>query len=104
MNLWSSLNTEDLIDKGYSITLFNTLYYLLLKPLIVFFYKYFLKAGFLDGFAGFLICVLSACTYFLSYAKLSKRQGVSIRRLVWRRPWKNDPVFPGRKRYTEKGF
>ena len=104
MNLWSSLNTEDLIDKGYRITLVNNIYYFFIKPLAVFFYKYFLKLGFMDGFEGFLICSLSAFTYFLSYAKLRRRQGMTMRRVIWRNPWGNDPVFPGRKRFTEKIF
>ena len=104
MNLWSSMNTEDLIDKGYRITLLNTPYYFFLKPAAVFLMKYVGKLGFLDGFEGFLICVLSACTYFLSYAKLSRRQGMSIRRLYWRNPWRNDPVLPGRKRFVEGRF
>jgi glycosyltransferase involved in cell wall biosynthesis len=104
MNLWSSLNTEDLIDKGYRITLVNSVYYFFFKPLAIFLYKYFLKLGFMDGFEGFLICAFSSFTYFLSYVKLSRRQKMSMRRVLWRNPWGNDPVFPGKKRFTEKSF
>lgn len=70
VNLWSSLNAKDLFNKGIRITPLNSLYYFLFKPLAVFLQKYFLKAGFRDGFPGFLICSLSAITYFISYAKL----------------------------------
>lgn len=74
VNLWSSLNTLDLITKGISITAFNGLYYFGLKPAAVFLGKYFIKGGFRDGFAGFLISFISAVTYFLSYAKLLEAQ------------------------------
>jgi len=74
INLWSSLNSQDLINKGLCITLWNGLFYFILKPLAVFLRKYFLKAGYRDGMVGFLICGLSAITYFLSYAKAWEAQ------------------------------
>jgi len=77
VNIWSTLNTKDLIAKGKRVTCLNSPYYLILKPAAVFFYKYFFKSGYLDGFEGFLICAISAITYFISYAKLWESQNVA---------------------------
>lgn len=78
LNLWTGLNTEDLIHKGRKITPLNCLYYFFFQPAAVFFDKYFLKAGYRDGSVGFFICLLSAITYFISYAKLWERQNEKI--------------------------
>lgn len=43
---------------------------ILVKPPFRFFRTYFLQLGFLDGFNGFFIAVLSAYTVFLKYSKL----------------------------------
>jgi glycosyltransferase involved in cell wall biosynthesis len=74
VNLWSSLNAEDLFNKGVNINPLNSIYYFIFKPLAVFFQKYIFKSGFKDGFVGFLICGLSSITYFISYAKLWEKQ------------------------------
>ncbi len=73
-NIWSTLNAKDLTNKGVRITPFNSLFYLFCKPCLIFIRKYFFKFGYLDGFSGFLICSLSAITYFLSYAKVWELQ------------------------------
>jgi hypothetical protein len=72
IDLWSSLNAEDLKTKGLSIHLFNVWWYFLSKPLIIFFFKYILKQGFRDGLQGLLISALSSFTYLSSYIKLYK--------------------------------
>ncbi len=74
MDLWAALNARDLFNKGVRVRPLTCGYYLLLKPAAVFLQKYFLKAGYLDGYVGFLICGLSAVTYFLSYNKLWKME------------------------------
>mgnify|MGYP003564574662 CR=1 FL=1 len=43
---------------------------LLFNPFLKFIRDYFLKLGFLDGFYGFTICIISAQANFLKYAKL----------------------------------
>lgn len=48
---------------------------LILNPLATFIKMFFIKAGFLDGFAGFCICVLSSCYNFVKYAKLWELTG-----------------------------
>jgi len=44
----------------------------LIKPVFVFIRKYFLQAGFLDGFYGFVIAINSAYERFLRYARYRK--------------------------------
>lgn len=51
-----------------------SLFRLLTKPFQKFFEIYFLKAGFLDGMAGFVIAKASAFSYFLREAKLYELQ------------------------------
>ena len=48
---------------------------LILNPLATFFKMYFLRAGLLDGFAGFCICILSSWYNFVKYAKLWELTG-----------------------------
>lgn len=51
-----------------------TVVHLLLRPLWRFFKQYVLRAGFLDGKPGLIICMLSGFSVFLKYAKLWERQ------------------------------
>lgn len=76
---YSTLNAYDLDVKGIKITLYNSFYYLVIKPFLVFMYKYFYKLGFLDGFPGFVVSTLSAVTYFVSYLKLYEMQKIKGR-------------------------
>lgn len=46
---------------------------LLFRPAFRFFKGYFLKRGFLDGYSGFIIAMLSATGVFFKYAKLWER-------------------------------
>ena len=43
---------------------------LLISPPFRFFRDYFLKRGFLDGYYGFIVCLISSNAVFLKYAKL----------------------------------
>ncbi|HCG76367.1 MAG: glycosyltransferase family 2 protein [bacterium (Candidatus Ratteibacteria) CG_4_9_14_3_um_filter_41_21] len=65
---YSYLTALEYKTKGLRIQPYNCLFYLFLKPLLVFIYKYIVKRGFLDGIVGFLVCVNSAITYFASYS------------------------------------
>jgi glycosyltransferase involved in cell wall biosynthesis len=71
---YSTLNAYDLDIKGIKIGWHNIVYYLVIKPIMVFIYKYIYKLGFLDGFPGFAVSSLSAATYFVSYMKLYEMQ------------------------------
>lgn len=42
---------------------------LIFNPLWCFIRQYFIRLGFLDGFHGLVICVLSACANFVKYSK-----------------------------------
>ena len=65
-NKYTSLAADELTDEGRSFRLSQ----ITIRPLWTFFRMYFLKLGFLDGFAGFILCVLSSCYVFTKYAKL----------------------------------
>jgi len=41
-----------------------------IRPVLTFFKMYFIQLGFLDGFTGFLLCVLSSVSTFNKYSKL----------------------------------
>ena len=60
-------------------------YHLAFFPCLIFVKSYFWRAGFLDGFAGFVISVLHGYSIFIRYAKL---------REIWRKGEKIGP-FPG---------
>ena len=53
-----------------------------LLPVFGFFKSYFFKAGFMDGFAGFIVSVLHGYSVFLRYAKL---------REIWKKGEKIEP-------------
>jgi glycosyltransferase involved in cell wall biosynthesis len=65
-NKYTSLASEELMDEGRSFHISQ----ITIRPLWTFFRMYFLKMGFLDGLAGFVLCVLSSCYVFAKYAKL----------------------------------
>lgn len=48
----------------------NFLIHILLNPPFTFIKQYFFQLGFLDGFYGFVICVLSALSKYLKYTKI----------------------------------
>lgn len=66
LNRYTSLAAEDLYARRKRFHL----YQLFVHPLWIFVKMYILKAGFLDGMQGFILCVLSAHYVFVKYAKL----------------------------------
>jgi glycosyltransferase involved in cell wall biosynthesis len=42
---------------------------IIVSPFVKFLKSYFIQAGFLDGYYGFIICILSSCATFLKYIK-----------------------------------
>ncbi|NQT32162.1 MAG: glycosyltransferase family 2 protein [Candidatus Omnitrophica bacterium] len=74
VNFYSSYTADDLYEMGRRVTIVNSVFYFVLKPILIFFQKYFLKEGFMGGWQGFLLSVFSAVTYFKSYAKLLRKQ------------------------------
>ena len=65
-NLYTNIAANELYKKGKK----NYLLKMIFSPSFTFLKSYFLKAGLLDGFHGFIIAILNAYTNFLKYAKL----------------------------------
>lgn len=66
LNEYSTLSAREMLARGKKFNLLD----LIFRPPAVFFKMYISKAGFLDGFRGFLLAVLSSYHVFIKYAKL----------------------------------
>jgi glycosyltransferase involved in cell wall biosynthesis len=66
MNVYSSLNAREMHESGKQYRPLD----LVVHPPAVFFKMYFQKAGFLDGFHGFLLAGLSSFHVMIKYLKL----------------------------------
>lgn len=64
---FSSISAEMKLSQGRKV---RVLIHLIFYPFFVFIKTYFLKLGFLDGYAGFVVAVMNAYYRFLKYAKL----------------------------------
>jgi glycosyltransferase involved in cell wall biosynthesis len=69
INKFSEIKAAGLFRKGRSVNLLR----MGLEPLFKFFKSYVLKAGFLDGWYGLILCANSAHAIFLRYAKLHEK-------------------------------
>ena len=67
---FTSLMAEEEFANGRRAYWFN----ILLNPVVKFVRDYFFRAGFLDGYEGFIISRISAYATFLKYAKLKKKR------------------------------
>ncbi|MGA2152418.1 MAG: glycosyltransferase family 2 protein [Geobacteraceae bacterium] len=65
INRYTSLSAAEIANAGKKPGLGS----MLLRPLYTFFKMYFLKAGFLEGYAGLILSILFAQYTFLKYAK-----------------------------------
>lgn len=63
---FTNLTSKDAFEKGKTVTIFG----LWFKPKWKFFRDYILKAGILDGYAGYQVCKISAFATYLKNAKL----------------------------------
>jgi glycosyltransferase involved in cell wall biosynthesis len=70
LNKFTSITAQEQALKGRTRV---TLFHLVLKPWWKFFHGYVLRLGFLDGFAGLSIAVISALGVFIKFAKLRTR-------------------------------
>lgn len=66
INHFTDISSQEMFNKNKKASIFK----LTIRPLFEFFKKYFLKKGFLDGYYGFVISVMSAYYIFYKYAKL----------------------------------
>lgn len=67
---YSSLTAKELKDQKLKINIFNTINYLLLKPISTFIRLFIRYRGFLDGFPGFIFSVYSGLHFAFAYMKL----------------------------------
>jgi glycosyltransferase involved in cell wall biosynthesis len=67
---YTEIQAQELFDRGSRAGLGH----LILRPAFKFFRDYIIKAGFLDGFAGYCVAKLSAKATFVKYAKLKMLQ------------------------------
>ncbi|MCK4661905.1 MAG: glycosyltransferase family 2 protein [Bacteroidales bacterium] len=65
-NKFSEIKAKIAFNNGEKPNLFNNFF----SPIIKFIRDYFFRLGFLDGFYGFVICVINANSTFLKYSKL----------------------------------
>ena len=66
MDKFTDYSAKKMFDSGVKASIGR----LLINPSLMFLKMYFIKTGFLDGFYGFTISVVSAHATFLKYAKL----------------------------------
>lgn len=71
---FSTIAAKEAFKKGKKISFFI---HVLLNPPFTFVKKYFFQLGFLDGFYGWVVCVLSAYSNFLKYVKIWSYQKYS---------------------------
>ncbi len=73
-NKFSDIKAQGAFERGQKGGWFK----ILLSPLFKFVRDYFFKLGFLDGFYGFVICIIAAHSKFLKYVKLKQLAKESI--------------------------
>lgn len=66
VNYFTDIAAKAYFEKGKK----SNLFYILFSPWLKFFKSYFIKLGFLDGFYGFVISIISSHETFLKYVKL----------------------------------
>lgn len=67
INKFTSISAQEYYQKGKKTISFL---HLVLYPPLTFLSRFIFKLGFLDGYAGFLVCKSTAYTKFLKYVKL----------------------------------
>ncbi len=73
-NNFSTIAANEAIKKGKKVSF---IIHVLLNPPFTFVKKYFFQLGFMDGFYGWVVCVLSAYSNFLKYVKIWSHQKYS---------------------------
>ena len=67
MNKYASIGAEDRKHRGKKCSVFKDLFF---RPAFAFFKMYVLKAGFLEGWMGFVLCLNYANYTLNKYVKL----------------------------------
>ena len=66
LDKFTSINAEEAFLRGKKASLWK----ILGSPVLKFFSSYVVRLGFFDGYAGFLVCTISAFASFVKYIKL----------------------------------
>ena len=74
LNRFSTISSEGMFREGRRMSVVD----LLFRPVFRFFKGYIIKHGFMDGYRGLIIAVVSAMGVFLKYAKLWEMSNVSV--------------------------
>lgn len=70
LDLYTTYDAQMLVRRGIRITPVNGPWYFVCKPLAVFFRKYVLQLGVLEGWHGLILSVMAAVVVFINYVKL----------------------------------
>ncbi len=71
INFYAAKDAEYM--KSTHVTIFNFIWYLFLRNIIKFMQHFFIKKAYRDGLRGFIFCINTAFSEFLSYAKIWER-------------------------------
>ncbi len=82
INRFTSISSSELRKNGVRWRLSDAL----LRPAVRFFRCYFLKRGFMEGFAGFYVALTAAVYVFLKYAKLWELELEEKKKVERKRP------------------
>lgn len=69
-NTYTSFKAEQLFSKKVKINLFNSLLYLVIKPMQTFLSLFIRHKGFVDAWAGFIFALFSGLHHLVAYLKL----------------------------------
>lgn len=72
-NRYTERTKINLKDSGLKSSSINALYYLIIKPIVIFFLIYFRHKGYQDGFRGFVWALFSGAHFFYAYSKFSTK-------------------------------
>lgn len=72
-NTYTSLTADRFAHESLSTSIINTIFYMFLKPFLVFCTLFFRHRGFLDGFPGFVFALFSGLHFPLAYMKYWER-------------------------------
>ncbi len=70
VNYFTDIAAEAAVKKGKKSSVFK----IIVSPVVKFFRDYFFKLGFLDGYYGFVISMISSHATFLKYVKIKQLQ------------------------------
>ncbi len=66
IDFFTRIMAKEMVERGKRPSLFKELF----SPAFKFFQSYFLQLGFLDGYAGFQVCRISAFATYMKYSRL----------------------------------